>query len=150
MPKLERHIVKKVILLIATISVFLLTGWTFSEAAPYIKVNCSLGNNIIIYLNASSAYNKLYYDDTNMLLINMSGSTQYGYFERNGEQFQITFPVYDTPYYRTNNNYTTVYITGVTQIVEKHNVNFYSQYDKTFLLMSAMVVLTFLGFLRRN
>lgn len=141
---------RRIILLLSVISLFLFTGWTFSDAAPYIKINCSLGNDIVIYLNASSADNKIYYDDTNMLLINMSGSTQYGYFERGGEQFQITFPVYDTPYYRTSNNYTTVYITGVTRIVEKHNVEFYSQYDKTFMLMSAMIVIMFLGFLRRN
>ena len=122
-------------LCICCLSFFIFTGWTFSDNAPYLKINCSLGNNIIIYLNSSSADNKIYYDETNHLLINMSGSNQYGYLERNNTQFQVTFPTYDIPYYRTTNNYDYVYITNVTAIVDKHAVNLYSQYDQQFLLM---------------
>ena len=139
-----------ILLAVILLSNIFLTGYTFSDAAPYLKINCSLGNNIVIYLNASSADNKLYYDETNHLLINMSGSNQYGYIERNGTQFQITFPVYDIPYYRTTNNYDYVYITNVTSIVEKHQVNLYSQYDRQFLLMCGMVTITFLTFLKRG
>ena len=147
--KVSLKAVKKSIpLIIATISLFLNTGWIFSDASPYIKINCTLGNNVIIYLNASSADNKLYYDDTNHLLINMSGSSQAGYIERNGIQYQITFPVYDTPYYRTS-NYDYVYITGV-EIVELHKVNLYSQYDTQFLIMCGMLTITFLTFLKRG
>ena len=63
--KVSLKVVKKSIpLVIAAISLFLNTGWIFSDASPYIKINCTLGNNVIIYLNASSADNKLYYDDT--------------------------------------------------------------------------------------
>ena len=115
--KVSLKVVKRNIVLITILaSNILLTGWTFSDAAPYLKINCSLGNNIVIYLNSSSADNKIYYDETNHLLINMSGSNQYGYIERNGTQFQITFPTYDIPYYRTTNNYDYVYITNVKHI----------------------------------
>lgn len=127
----------------------LTSAYTFNDSAPYLIINCSLGNDIKIYFNTSSADNKIIYDEGTSSLTNVSGSQVSGYFERNGEQFQIYFPVFDTPYYRTSNNYTYVYITNVT-IVKNHNVRFYRYIDDSAVMFGACAILLFFIFLKRG
>lgn len=139
--------IKKIICCLAAILLF--SGYTFVDESPYLIINCSLGNNIKIYFNTSSADNKLVYDKDQQLLINVTGSSVTGYIERNNEQYSITFPVYDVPYYRTSNNYTYVYITNVTEIVKNHNVRFYKTLNDETLMFSAVAILLFFIFLKR-
>lgn len=140
---------KNIILTISVIALIIFSGYTFNDSAPYLVINCSLGNNIKIYFNTSSADNKIIYDSDTHSIINVSGSSVAGYFERNNEQFQITFPVFDTPYYRTTNNYTYVYITNV-EIVKNHNVRFYRYVDDSVVMFGGVAILLFMILLKRG
>lgn len=132
------------------LSAVLFTGYTFVDESPYLIIDCSLGAGTKIYFNTSSADNKLVYDKDQKLLINVTGSSVSGYIERNGEQFNVTFPVYDVPYYRTSNNYTYVYITNVTAIVKNHNVRFYKSLNDETLFAATIGILLFFIFLKQR
>lgn len=140
---------KKKIIAVVLVLFMIITGYTFGTNSPYILIDCSLGNNIKIYLTTTSADNRLVYNESEQLILNVSGSTVYGYLERQGEQFQIYFPTYDTPYYRTSNNYTYVYITNVTNI-RKHGVSFYKTFDDSTILFGCVAALLFMILLKRG
>ena len=133
---------------IAVMAAVIFVGYTFNDSAPYLIINCSLGNNIKIYFNTSSADNKIIYDEGTNSLTNVSGSQVSGYLERNGEQFQVYFPVFDTPYYRTTNNYTYVYITNVS-IVKNHNVRFYRYIDDSSIMFGACAIILPFYYIKR-
>lgn len=135
--------------LICCITFFLLTGYTFTDDAPYLIVDCTLGNNIKIYFNTTSADNRLVYDETQQSLINVSNSSIYGYFNRNNEDLRFTFPTFDTPYYTTGYPSQTVYLTGVT-IVKNHNVKFYKTFDDQTLMFGCVAALLFFIFLKKG
>lgn len=137
----------KLFLLIAT--VLLTSGYTFVNEGPYIDVNCSLGNNIRIYFNTTSADNKIIYDDVAGTLTNVYSSTQTGYMERGGSQYVISFPTYDTPYYRVTNTTQYVYITNV-EVIKNHNVKFYHSLDDSALMFGTVSVLLFFIFLKKG
>lgn len=139
----------KKIAAIIIVMFMLITGYTFGTNSPYILIDCSLGNDIKIYLTTTSADNRLVYNEAEKLILNVSGSTVYGYMERNNEQFQIYFPTYDTPYYRTSNNYTYVYITNVTNI-RKHGVSFYKTFDDSTILFGCVAALLFMILLKKG
>lgn len=140
---------KKKIIAVLLVLFMLITGYTFGTNSPYILIDCSLGNDIKIYLTTTSADNRLVYNESEKLILNVSGSTVYGYLERQGEQFQIYFPTYDTPYYRTSNNYTYVYITNVTNI-RRHGVSFYKTFDDSTILFGCVAALLFMILLKRG
>lgn len=140
---------KNKIIAVVLVLFMIITGYTFGTNSPYILIDCSLGNDIKIYLTTTSADNRLIYNESEQLILNVSGSTVYGYLERQGEQFQIYFPTYDTPYYRTSNNYTYVYITNVTNI-RKHGVSFYKTFDDSTILFGCVAALLFMILLKRG
>lgn len=98
--------------MIKLLSIFnLITLLIYPADAPHVTVNTQVGD-VTIYFN-ESIDNKLIYDKSSSLLINISSSTISGYAEINGTSYTIYFPVYDTPYYRyyssgSSYNYTTV------------------------------------------
>lgn len=143
----KKNTIKIIICLIACI---IFCGYTFVDESPYLIIDCSLGAGTKIYFNTSSADNKLVYDKDQKLLINVTGSSVSGYIERNGEQFNITFPVYDVPYYRTSNNYQYVYITNVMNIVKNHNVRFYKSLNDETLFAATIGILLFFIFLKQR
>lgn len=142
-------ITNKKIIAVIIVLFMLITGYTFGTNSPYILIDCSLGNDIKIYLTTTSSDNRLVYNESEKLILNVSGSTVYGYMERQGEQYQIYFPTYDTPYYRTSSNYTYVYITNVTNI-RKHGVSFYKTFDDSTILFGCVAALLFMILLKRG
>lgn len=94
---------KKLIVCIP-ILLFLLTGYTFPQKKSYyITGNCTIGNNVKIYI----PYNPNYRFEVNgNEIINCYSSTVTGYTEQG---YTVSFPVFNTPYYRPNT--TTVNIT---------------------------------------
>lgn len=94
---------KKLLILIPVL-IFLLTGYTFpSGKTYYITGNCTLGNDVTIYI----PYNLNYRFEVNgNEIINCYSSTVSGYTELG---YTVTFPTFNTPYYRPNT--TTVNIT---------------------------------------
>lgn len=94
----------KKILILIPILIFLLTGYTFPEGKTYyITGNCTLGNNVTIYI----PYNQNYRFEVNgNEIINCYSSSVSGYTEQG---YTVTFPTFNTPYYRPNT--TTVNIT---------------------------------------
>lgn len=101
---------KYVLSIILLINVFL-SGYTFPDNIPYVIVNCNLGSNITIYFPEGSV-NYLKVDETSII----SGSgTIYGYTDN----YRITFPVFDAPYYRVTGSYTDTNL-NITQVKENH------------------------------
>lgn len=94
---------KKLIVCIP-ILLFLLTGYTFPQNKTYyITGNCTIGNNVTIYIPYNSNYR---FEVNGNEIINCYSSTVTGYTEQG---YTVSFPVFNTPYYRPNT--TTVNIT---------------------------------------
>lgn len=138
---------RKLFLLIAT--VLLTSGYTFIDQGPYLDINCSLGNNIRIYFNTNTADNKIVYDKVAGTLTNVYNATQTAYMERGGTQYNVSFPTYDTPYYRVNNTTQYVYITNV-EVIKNHNVKFYRSFDDSTIMFGTVSVLLFFIFLKKG
>lgn len=94
----------KKLLILIPILIFLLAGYTFPENKSfYIKGDCTIGNNVTIYI----PYNQNYRFEVNgNEIINCYSSSVSGYTEQG---YTVTFPTFNTPYYRSNT--TTVNIT---------------------------------------
>lgn len=138
---------RKLFLLI--VMVLLTSGYTFIDQGPYLDINCSLGNNIRIYFNTNTADNKIVYDKVAGTLTNVYNSTQTAYIERGGTQYNVSFPTYDTPYYRVNNSTQYVYITNV-EVIKNHNVKFYRSLDDSTIMFGTVSVLLFFIFLKKG
>lgn len=75
----------------------LLSGYTFpQDKAYYIKGNCTLGNDVTIYIPYNSNYK---FEVNGNQIINCSSSSVTGYTELG---YSVTFPTFNTPYYRPN------------------------------------------------
>lgn len=97
-------------LIILLLLFFLLTGYVYPTNAPNIKVNCALGNGIVIYF-PEDKIEALYVTDTQV--INKESNTVYGYYGNT----RISFPVFDEPYY--NNSYNTVNL-SISSVLENN------------------------------
>ena len=117
---------KKKNIIICIIAAFIiLTGFTWYDTAPSIKCNYNINGthktDVTIYLSLE-AFNKLYYDEANQTIINLSNSTIYGYVP--GEN-NIRFPTYGNPYQSTS-GYTNYDLTQIV-VTEVNNFKFYKR-----------------------
>lgn len=88
----------KKILIMLPIMVFMLTGYTFpvDNTTYYIKGNCNIGSNVTVYIPFNQNYK---FSVNGNEVINCSSSTITGYTEQG---YTVTFPIFNTPYYRPN------------------------------------------------
>ena len=100
---------KKKLLFILIIGFIFLTGYTFPQYSPYVNVNCVLGNNIKIYFG-KDVIEYLEIEGNN--IINTRSSTIYGYTNN----YRISFPVYEQPYYNPNYNNVSLDITNINEV----------------------------------
>lgn len=95
--------------------IFILTaGYAFPSDAPYLLVNCSIGNNVKMYLPTNSL-KYFYIDVDNSQIYNTSDSTRYTYTT----DYQIRWQPYSEGTYYYNNNYNQRDI-NITKILEDH------------------------------
>lgn len=87
---------KKLLCLIPIIMI-LLSGYTFPDnKSYYIKGDCTLGNDVTIYIPYNSNYR---FEVNGTQIINCYSSSITGYTEMG---YTVTFPTFNTPYYRPN------------------------------------------------
>lgn len=99
----------KKLLILIPILLFLLTGYTFPQNKSfYIKGDCTIGNNVTIYI----PYNQNYRFEVNgNEIINCYSSSVSGYTEQG---YTVTFPTFNTPYYRPNTTTVNITWTNIT------------------------------------
>lgn len=151
---------KKIIAILCLISGILLTGFSFTDEAPYLLVNVTFTgstpsgwtNPQKIYF-ASNRQGDLYYDEENHLLINTNSSAIYGYQNclttAQGGNEQFTFSVYSNGYISHRG---TSYDIARIDIIENHGVNFYTRFSSdmtTYIGIAILFILFFMLFLRR-
>lgn len=97
-------------LIILFLTFFLLVGYTYPTNAPNIVVNCSLGNNTIIYIPENQIESL---EVTEYAVTNKTSTNVYGYTGNT----RITFPTYDEPYY--NNGYSSINL-SISRVLENN------------------------------
>lgn len=138
---------KRLKIIISLLAVFILSAYTYPDGTSYLSISCNQGNLIIYF--PSNVENKIIYDSVNEELINVSGSTVYGYTSISGNDYRITFPTFDIPYYSINYN-DTRYIREV-KIQENYRVKLYTEFssDMTTYIGVIIVFLLFFMLFRR-
>lgn len=87
----------------------LLVGYTYPQNAPNVKVNCALGNNVVIYFAEDTIE---YLEVTDYAIINKRQSQIYGY---TGTDTRIVFPIFDEPYYNSGYNNVALRISAILE-----------------------------------
>lgn len=98
-------------LFVLLVSTVLLSGYTFpvKKDTYFISGNCSLGQNVTIYIPYNQNY-RFSVDKENNKIINVSSVSVTGYLSDR----TITFPQYDTPYYRSGTQTYTITWSEIT------------------------------------
>lgn len=150
---------KKIIAIICLISGILLTGFSFTDEAPYLLCNVTFANGTPsgwsnpqkIYF-ATNRQGDLYYDEENHLLINTSSNVAYGYQNaltgNTGQTESFTFSVYSSGYISHRG---TTYNISRIDIVANHGVNFYTRFSSdmtTYIGIAILFILFFMLFRR--
>lgn len=106
---------KKISALSLLVLLFLFNaGYSFPPDSPYLVVNCSIGNNVKLYMPEDSVKH-FYVDVDNNVIVNTWASSVYAYTT----SYRITFPTYSDPTYVPNGSYGSQTFV-IRQILEDH------------------------------
>lgn len=150
---------RKVIAIICLLSGILLTGFSFTDEAPYLLCNVEfVGQAPAGWTNPQKIYfptnrqGDMYYDETQHLLINTNSSSIYGYQDllkgTNGQNEQFTFSVYSNGYISHRG---ISYDINRIDILENHGVKFYTRFSSdmtTYIGIAILFILFFMLFRR--
>lgn len=117
------------------------SAYEYPETSYSVLVDESNLGEIEIYIPANQVqFLSLQEDGTT--IINVSSGTVYGYFDYAGNGYRITFPTFDTPYYRLDGSYNNTDL-SIREIVET-NIEFVSDENIIFQNESFYKTVTFL------
>ena len=155
---LERIKNKKTVAIICLISGILLTGYTFTDEAPYLLCNVTFQTTPSGWTNPQKIYfptnrqGDIYYDEEAHLLINTSSSSIFAYQNlltgNNGQGEGFSFQSYQKPY--ISHRGTTYDVTRI-DVLENHGVKFYTRFSSdmtTYIAVAILFILFFLLFKR--
>lgn len=98
-------------------------AYEYPEVVYSVKlVESNLGEIEVFFPSNQVQFLSLQEDGTT--IINVSSGSVYGYFDYAGNGYRITFPTFDTPYYRLDGSYSNTDL-NITELVET-NIEFLS------------------------